>query len=425
MANGLLDLLGGAIGTTPPAYLEGLLGQNAVEDLRKRSIGSGLVNALVGYAAIPKNQGLGLGRILAGTAQAGMQGAQGVYDTATQDYIQGQKIAEMKLQQEQQKSTQNAINQLLQDPRVASDPMAVAFIKSNPSEALKMYASPRERKTAVVGNKVIDTSTGQEIYVGEKDLKALPTYEVQRGRTKYTIQIQPDGTEKVIGQGSMDAPKEPKEISYKIETGADNNIYYVPLKPNSPILDVNGRPTNAFKPAGAKPTEDQAKAAGWLSQATNAYNNMKKVMFLEGTQIPTGAESPSALESTLSAVGLEGAANLARSAPRQQFVQGTKSLSEALLRAATGAGVNKDEAAQKVEELTPQWTDDPLTKQQKLEAIPIYLESLKIRAGSSGQSIIPATDKVNILPTGSKMTKSPATGNRDRDAILKQYGVNS
>lgn len=98
MANGLLDVLSGALGTTPPAYLEGLLGQQATEDLRKRSIGSGLVNALVGYAAMPKNQNLGLGRILAGAAQAGMSGAQGVYDTALQDYQTKAKIDEMQRQ---------------------------------------------------------------------------------------------------------------------------------------------------------------------------------------------------------------------------------------------------------------------------------------------------------------------------------------
>jgi hypothetical protein len=42
-----------------------------------------------------------------------------------------------------------------------------------------------------------------------------------------------------------------------------------------------------------------------------------------------------------------------RGADRQKFMQGSSSLSEALLRAATGAGVNKDEAAQKIQELTP------------------------------------------------------------------------
>jgi hypothetical protein len=139
MANGLLDMLGGAFGATPPSYIEGLLGAQATEDLRKRSIGSGLVNALVGYAAMPKNQNLGLGRILAGAAQAGMAGAQGVYDTATRDYMMQQRIAEMqrakKLQESQDafranigqpNATRNVITQPTEQVPVAPVEGAVA-----------------------------------------------------------------------------------------------------------------------------------------------------------------------------------------------------------------------------------------------------------------------------------------------------------
>lgn len=126
MANGLLDLLGSAVGTTPPAYMEGLLGADAVDNLRKRSIGSGLVNALIGYAAMPKNQNLGLGRILAGTAQAGIQGAQGVYDQALGDYQTQQKIEDMKIQralQMQKLQEQQQLKQLA--PQLIRDVPAV------------------------------------------------------------------------------------------------------------------------------------------------------------------------------------------------------------------------------------------------------------------------------------------------------------
>lgn len=98
MANDFLGLLGSSLGTTPPSYMEGLLGQSAVEDLQKRSIGTGLANALIGYLAMPKNQNLGLGRILAGSAQAGIQGAQGVYGQALEDYQTKAKIDEMQRQ---------------------------------------------------------------------------------------------------------------------------------------------------------------------------------------------------------------------------------------------------------------------------------------------------------------------------------------
>jgi hypothetical protein len=384
MATGLLDLLGGAFGTTPPSYMEGLLGAQKTDDLQKQSIGTGLVNALIGYAAMPKNQNLGLGRILAGTAQAGIQGAQGVYDSALQDYQTQAKISEMKRQQEQQTSARQAVEQLLLDPKVASDPMAVAFIKSNPMEALKLYATPRDRKTATVNNQVIDTATGDVIFTGAKDPKALPTYDVQEGRTKVTYQVQPDGTAKVIGRGSMDAPD---KLSYKTETGADGNIYYVPTKPNSPILDVSGRPTNAFKPAGAKPTEDQSKAAGWLNQTQQAYKNMQKVMFKTDTQgnktLNLDVIQPSTQEKVYGVVGAQGAA---QSPKRQQFVQAASTMSEALLRAATGAGINESEAAQKIAEITPQYFDSEAVIQQKLAAIPVYIESLKTRANVKNTS---------------------------------------
>lgn len=91
-----------SFGATPPQYLEGLVGQQGVEDLRRKAGTTGVFNALVGYLATPKNQGLGLGTILGNTLMAGQQGAQGVFDQATQDYLMQQKIDEMKRAKELQ-----------------------------------------------------------------------------------------------------------------------------------------------------------------------------------------------------------------------------------------------------------------------------------------------------------------------------------
>ena len=100
MANGLLDYLSG-FGSTPPEYLGGLLGQEAVDKLKGRAATTGIANAVLGYLAAPKNQNLGLGRIIGQSLQAGMTGAQGVYDNATQDYMMQQKIDEIKRQKAQ------------------------------------------------------------------------------------------------------------------------------------------------------------------------------------------------------------------------------------------------------------------------------------------------------------------------------------
>lgn len=143
-----------------------------------------------------------------------------------------------------------------------------------------------------------------------------------------------------------------------------------------PARDMQGNPIEG---AGPKMTEDQAKATGWLVQAQNAFSNMKDAMSKDKDAMRPGLRET--IAGTPYIGGGEGVANAMRSPDRQRFVQGASSLSEALLRAATGAGVNKDEANQKIRELTPQYTDSPEVVAQKMAAIPLYIESLNVRAG--------------------------------------------
>lgn len=118
MANGLLDYLSG-FGATAPEYMGGLLGQEAVDKLKGRAATTGIANAVLGYLAAPKNQNLGLGRIIGQSLQAGMTGAQGVYDNATQDYMMQQKIDEIKRQNKQ---------------RTAFDTAAEGLYKTTPAQ---------------------------------------------------------------------------------------------------------------------------------------------------------------------------------------------------------------------------------------------------------------------------------------------------
>jgi hypothetical protein len=132
-------------------------------------------------------------------------------------------------------------------------------------------------------------------------------------------------------------------------------------------------------------SEDERKAAGWVAQAEYAYKNMRDVMYDKSD--PTGKKlrmdviKPGIRENTAQGLGFDQAANSLRSADRQRFVQAGSSMAEALLRAATGAGMNEYEAKQKVHEITPQLTDTDENIVQKLNSIPVYLESLKSRAG--------------------------------------------
>jgi hypothetical protein len=148
-----------------------------------------------------------------------------------------------------------------------------------------------------------------------------------------------------------------------------------------PAIGSDGKPVSAMKEKAL--TEDQGKAVGWLVQAENAYKNMNAATAKNPDAAKPGFNDVLAAVPSMGLFG--GAANMMRGEERQKFIQGASSLSEALLRAATGAGVNKEEAMQKVRELTPQIGDSDAVITQKNKAIPYYIESLKIRAGAGSK----------------------------------------
>lgn len=156
-------------------------------------------------------------------------------------------------------------------------------------------------------------------------------------------------------------------------------------------LPTKANPSGTFTPLAGLPnktpkmTEDQAKATGWLVQAENAYTNLKKVAFDKEGKI-TSAARPGVADAIAEVPGLGSIGNYFRTADRQKFNQASSSLAEALLRAATGAGVNIDEARQKVQEITPVFGEDAETTQQKFDSIPLYLDTLRVRSGPGAES---------------------------------------
>lgn len=81
-------------GTTPPDYLNGLLGDTSA--LKDKAMSTGLINAGIGYLLAPKHSNLGLGHILAQSYVAGQQGAQGTYDNALNNYFTQNKVEDMQ-----------------------------------------------------------------------------------------------------------------------------------------------------------------------------------------------------------------------------------------------------------------------------------------------------------------------------------------
>ncbi len=156
---------------------------------------------------------------------------------------------------------------------------------------------------------------------------------------------------------------------YQWTTGPDGApaLSFIPGGPGDPAVKSQGQPT-----------EDERKAAGWFFQADNARRNMAQIV-----KRNPGAAFPTITERGAGFIPLVGddLANTLRPEDRQKFVQASESMAEALLRAATGAGVNRDEAAQKVRELVPQLGDKAGTVEQKTASYDMYMKSLQARAG--------------------------------------------
>jgi hypothetical protein len=202
-----------------------------------------------------------------------------------------------------------------------------------------------------------ETREEQQKYRAQQDkfMNELRTYMAQTGRMNAT---------NAAANGPQRAP-----AGYQWSTAADGQpaLTFIPGGPADPVT----------KSAGT-PSEDERKAAGWFFQADNARRNMARIV----TRNP-GAAYPTIVERGTGAIPLfgEDIANTLRPEDRQMFVQAASSMAEALLRAATGAGVNESEARQKIAELVPQLGDKPGNVKQKTDAYAVYMSSLQARAG--------------------------------------------
>lgn len=138
------DYIPNVFGSSNPMY-EGLLGAEDATALSQKSNVAGLLGAAAALAAGMGSQGPRrsalqnvLGALAAGYGTSGQ-----AYQAGIEQMANAQKLAQTHLQMQQNVMAQQAVNQLLQDPAIANDPAAVAYIRSNPTDAIKQYAEMR------------------------------------------------------------------------------------------------------------------------------------------------------------------------------------------------------------------------------------------------------------------------------------------
>ena len=305
---------------------------------------------------------------------------------------------------------EEVISAINTNPEAAKSAVGIIGASLDPKKWLEIHKAPSEISESQSKATQAETEAKIKVETATDEIskaKAVREFEQAKAR-KEKIQADTELNTRLSDLGF----KQAQINKFKVETrNLDSQGKMLSLDLQAAL---SGLPLPSKKTEGGSgvATEDERKASGWLAQATNAYNNMLGAMYTkEGKK--TGAEAPGVIESAVKALPLigEGSAALARGTERQKFTQAASSLSEALLRAATGAGVNKDEAKQKLEELTPLFTDDEETRKQKLAAIPMYLDSLKSRAGRAAPSgyQVPQIPKINsgitvIAPNGQPYT---------------------
>lgn len=210
---------------------------------------------------------------------------------------------------------------------------------------------------------------------------AMQGMSIKEQLDKQLKQVELSQAQQRIGldQQDLNLRRQQQNNGVTYQTDANGNLIALPTKTNGappvgqPVVDSGGQPIGGNK---AKLTEDQGKATSWLVQANNAFKNMQEV-----TARNPSATKPGMADAVAAIPGMSAIGNSFRSPDRQKFNQGASSLSEALLRAATGAGINQHEAEQKIREVTPVWGDSDEVIKQKMDAIPLYIDSLKVRSG--------------------------------------------
>lgn len=169
-----------------PQSLTGLLGEQATQDLQKKALTTGLINAAIGYIAQPKNQRFGSALPYIGRAlMAGQEGAQGVYQGALKDWELQQKIAEAKRKQEQQAALQGMIGGI-------TDSNERLFAQLAPEQYVAAKVKPAESPFAKIDVKDY-TPESVAAYKQTNDITQLRTVKKEESTSKqkdYNFYVQ-------------------------------------------------------------------------------------------------------------------------------------------------------------------------------------------------------------------------------------------
>jgi hypothetical protein len=274
----LFDNMGGLLGNLGdygfglPSNTGGLIPDEERDAINKRALLSGLISAGLTYAATPKN--LNTGSALPYLGRAGLAGF-----GASQDVID--------------RSLNNAYRQKL----LAGKEDNIRTYEKDRKKITEQY-DPTTKTWTVLGTSALDAP--------KEETKPL-TRTIKRGRQEIFQELQSDGTYKDYSTSSLDAPRQPQETKYSVQTDASGKPVWVPDRPNAPILDQTGKPTT-YTPTLSP---DAAKRQEKLEKQQDIPNLIKKAKLLLPKATGSGLGAARDIAAATFGQSTEGAQNLA------------------------------------------------------------------------------------------------------------------
>jgi len=224
-------------GVENPTY-SGLLGPEQSQALSQRSNIAGLLGAAAALAQGMSKQGprrSGLQNVI-GALGAGYGSAGQAYQGGIEQMANAQRLAQMKLQMQQNTATQQAINSVLQDPSFANNPTMKAALLADPQGFLKMYAENAPIQAAISG--VPSATVPQRPNIS-------PTSEAPIDRSLdsviYQIQNKQDTTQPAIYPSAISTNRTAEGVSLPDMTKTASNRLSQLEERRAQLLDINSR----------------------------------------------------------------------------------------------------------------------------------------------------------------------------------------
>jgi len=390
-----------------------LLGQKlqeakSAQDLQKQV--AGILTAPAPTALSPEMQALAVPGMQAGPTVARAELAANIPQPSANEIKAGQyqRIADIYTaagKSEDAKRYQDIAEKLNPRAEITGQPFEVTDAKGNPI-LVQQYKDGTVKTMQGFGPKrdvVLQNLGGQTVAIDKSKLKGNEQFAQTMTPGEVASNIIAQGNLAVnranlgVAQGGLALrQQEFNRGGYQLKEGPEG-LSYVPTAPGGPAIPVMTAAGTPFEGAGAKPTEDQSKSAGFayrMKQSSAifnqpALNRSGEPIIDPKTGNPVTLEQAfgqpgkyqSIMRSIPSAGLTTGLANLSESTGSQQYRQAQQNWVTANLRPESGAVIGADEMEKEIMKYFPQTSDSQKTIEQKARARRDTELAMTVRAG--------------------------------------------